>query len=172
MGKPQDIPFIIRCLRLVSNQKDKFFVLCGDGSEYNTLKAYIETEKPSNVLLIRSLPKIEYDELLLGCDVGLIFLDHRFTIPNFPSRMLSYMEYAMPVLACTDIHTDLGRVITNGGFGWWCEGNDPRNFEKAVIKILASNSIMEKGMTGRAYLEEHFSASMQCNTVYGMVAKS
>lgn len=172
MGKPQDIPFIIRCLRLVSNQKDKFFVLCGDGSEYNTLKAYMETEKPSNVLLIKGLPKKEYDELLLGCDVGLIFLDHRFTIPNFPSRMLSYMEYAMPVLACTDAYTDIGRVITNGGFGWWCEASDPDNFQTAVTKILTNCSIMEKGVVGRAYLEEHFSVSKQYNTIYGMVAKS
>ena len=50
-----------------------------------------------NAKLYPYLPKEEYDELVPACDVGLILLDPRFTIPNFPSRLLTYMEFSMPV---------------------------------------------------------------------------
>ena len=74
--------------------------------------------------LINGLSKREYDELVSTCDIGLIFLEHRFTVPNFPSRLLSYMENVVPVFACTDRNTYAGRIIENGNYGWWCKSND------------------------------------------------
>ena len=71
--------------------------------------------------LMKELPKEEYDQMIASCDVGMIFLDHRFTIPNFPSRLLNYMQVKLPVLAVTDPNTDVGKVIVDGEFGWWCE---------------------------------------------------
>lgn len=46
--------------------------------------------------------------------MGLMFLDKRFTIPNFPSRLLLYLEAGMPVLAAIDRNTDIGSVISDG----------------------------------------------------------
>ena len=65
-----------------------------------------------------------------------IFLDHRFTIPNFPSRLLGYMQAKLPVLACTDKNTDIGKVVVEGGFGWWCESNDVGEFGRVVERVL------------------------------------
>lgn len=160
MGKPQDIPFVIECLRKVANRNDCFFVLCGTGSEYPLLERYVKAEMPSNVLLINGLPKPEYDALLQACDVGLLFLDHRFTIPNFPSRMLSYMEQSMPILACTDPNTDVGNVIVDGGFGWWCESNDAVAFSNMVVNIVTGAvSATESGKLAKSYLEQYYSVS-------------
>ena len=53
---------------------------------------------------MKYLPKAEYDRVTGACDVGMIFLDHRFSIPNFPSRLLGYMQAKLPVLAVTDYH--------------------------------------------------------------------
>ncbi len=135
LGKPQCIPFIIECLRTCKNEK-VFFLLVGDGTEYEKLEYFVKTEKPSNVKLMKRLPKEYYDKMIAACDVGLIFLDYRFTIPNFPSRLLSYMQAGIPVLACTDKNTDIGKVITEGGFGWWCESNDASGFNNTVNSII------------------------------------
>ena len=144
LGKPQGIPFFIDCLKTQAGKKDRFFVVCGTGTEYGRLKAYVEAEQPDNVLLINGLLKENYDVLTAACDIGLIFLDHRFTIPNFPSRLLSYMQSSMPVLACTDPNTDVGKVITDGGFGWWCESNDAEGFADLTDYIVKQNLDNEK----------------------------
>ena len=90
-----------------------------------------------------------------ACDVGLIFLDHRFTIPNFPSRLLSYMQAGLPVLAATDVNTDVGKVITEGNFGWWCESSDPDAFCALVDKALSAD-LEEMGNRGTRYLLDHY----------------
>ena len=120
LGRPQGIPFIIECLKTQETNDE----------------AYFNEANPTNMKLMKRLPKEDYDRMVAACDVGMIFLDHRFTIPNFPSRLLAYMQAGLPVLACTDPNTDVGKVIMDGGFGWWCESNDAEAFEKIVNSAL------------------------------------
>ncbi len=164
LGRPQGIPFIIECLKANVDKPDRFFVICGDGTEFPKLKAYVESEKPDNVLLINKLPKEEYEEFVKAFDIGLIFLDHRFTIPNFPSRLLSYMQSSMPVLACTDPNTDIGKVITEGGFGWWCESDSVEQFTKTVDKAIRSD-IKSMGEKGFEFLEENYTSQKSCDII-------
>ena len=170
LGKPQDIPFIIECLKANEKYDDRYFVICGTGTEYPKLKKYFNESAPKNVLLISGLPKDEYEGFVGCCDVGLIFLDHRFTIPNFPSRLLSYMQNCMPVLACTDPNTDIGQVITEGQFGWWCESDNPDNFTKAVDKALQSD-LRQIGKNGFEYLKNNYTVKKGFNMIMQRIEK-
>lgn len=156
LGKPQGIAFLIECLRTCSDIRDVYFLIVGDGTEYSLLESFVETEKPRNVKLMKRLLKEDYDTMVGACDVGMIFLDHSFTIPNFPSRLLSYMQAKIPVLACTDRNTDIGEVITKGGFGWWCESNDVLCFAMIVKGVKLAN-IKELGDIGFRYLRTNYS---------------
>jgi glycosyltransferase involved in cell wall biosynthesis len=157
LGRPQGIDYVVECLKKNINQSDRFFIICGKGTDYNKLEKLCLEYSPTNVLLINGLPKKEYDELVKSCDVGLIFIDHRFTIPNFPSRLLSYMEYAMPVFACTDKNTDVGEVITMGNFGWWCESNNSDEFKKIVDLIcLSKDDLKLYGENANAYFKNNY----------------
>ncbi len=140
LGKPQGIPFIIDCLKSQNTNNDAFFLIVGDGTEYSKLETYIDKNKPGNVKLMKSLPKDDYDRMISSCDVGMIFLDHRFTIPNFPSRLLSYMQAGLPVIACTDPNTDIGEVIVNGGFGKWCQSNDVSAFSNNIDYFIKNDT--------------------------------
>lgn len=153
LGKPQGIDFMIQCLRSQSDDGGVFFLIVGDGTEYGKIEQFVINEKPVNVKLMKRLPKEDYDKMVGACDVGMIFLDYRFTIPNFPSRLLSYMQAQIPVLAVTDSNTDVGKVIENGGFGWWCESKSAKEFEK-VIKDICIRNVKEKEFK---YLKEHYS---------------
>lgn len=144
LGKPQGIPFLMECLKAEKDNGQVYFLIIGDGTEYPVLEDFCKKEAFSNVRLIQRLPKEEFDRVVAACDVGMIFLDHRFTIPNFPSRLLSYMQAGIPVLACTDPNTDIGKVITDGGFGWWCESNDVKAFRECVFQAWQQGVEMEK----------------------------
>ncbi len=167
LGRPQGVPFIIKCLKECVNIEDAFFIIAGKGTDRHLLDEYVQTEKPKNIKLFAYLPKEEYDKMVACCDVGLIFLDHRFTIPNFPSRLLAYMQAGLPVLACTDPNTDIGKVITEGGFGWWCESNDANTFSNNVFHIcgeLTQDTVF--GNMAISYLNENYTAEAAYKTIY------
>ena len=155
LGKPQGIDFLIECLRANKNNENVYFIIAGSGTDFNKLRIFFDEEKPDNAQLFSQLPKLDYDILANSCDVGLIFLDKRFTIPNFPSRLLSYMQASMPVLAVTDVNTDIGETIENGEFGLWCESNDLLAFNQKVRQLCDSNIRKQISLNSRKYLENN-----------------
>jgi len=157
LGRPQGIPHLMKCLDAQKNNENAYFLIVGDGTEYKKLAAWFEEHEPGNAKLLKKLPKEDYDRLVAACDVGMIFLDYRFTIPNFPSRLLSYLQAKLPVLCCTDPNTDIGKVCVDGGFGWYCESNDPAAFSARVQAALAAD-LPAMGEAGFAYLNDHYTA--------------
>ena len=156
LGKPQGIPFLIDCLKSQMNNSEVYFLIVGDGTEYKKLEAWFAEARPENAKLMKRLPKEDYDRMVAACDVGMIFLDHRFTIPNFPSRLLSYMQAGLPVLCCTDPNTDIGKVCEEGGFGWWCESNSTDDFRRLVDAICSKKTLSVYGDKAMAYLKGHY----------------
>lgn len=167
LGKPQCVDFIIETLKYNSNLDDRYFVICGNGTDYYKLEKFMVEFKPRNITLMKGLPKDEYDKLLSCCDVGLLFLDKRFTIPNFPSRLLSYMEYAMPIIACTDVNTDVGQVIESGEFGFWCESSDKTELKKIIDAIckMDKSKLERMGKNARIYLENNYTVEDTYKTI-------
>lgn len=159
IGRPQGIPFLIECLRACIDIEKAYFLIVGDGTEYYLLENYIKVEHPLNVKLMRKIPKDDYDSMVGACDVGLLFLDHRFTIPNFPSRLLAYMQSKIPVLAVTDPNTDIGEVIAKGVFGWWCESDDVNKFRVCIENAIAEE-LTPLGENGYRKLKNEYSVEI------------
>ena len=170
LGRPQGIPFLIECLRAQKENKNSYFLVVGDGTEYGKLEAFFNAEKPENMKLMKRLPKEDYDRMVAACDVGMIFLDHRFTIPNFPSRLLAYMQAGVPVLAATDPNTDVGKVIEEGGFGWWCESNDVSAFTAKVAEAESAD-YAKMAENEKKYLEENYTVSEAYKTIERSLAE-
>lgn len=158
LGKPQGIDFLIECIKVNEYNKKPYILVVGSGTEYNKLNSYFENSCPKNSKLLKQLSKNDYEILANSCDVGLVFLDRRFTIPNFPSRVLSYMQAAMPILAATDINTDIGETITEGNFGYWCESKKAEDFNKLVNKLCDDKLRTELGVNARKYLENNYTS--------------
>ena len=171
LGKPQGIPFLISCLEQNKHRTDCHFVVIGNGTEYQKLADWYklqmtnpeiqpsQAENPQqqqlSVTVMKGLPKEDYDQLAKACDVGMIFLDHRFTIPNYPSRLLAYLENSMPVVCCTDPNTDVGRLAEKNGYGYWCESKNPADFTHIVNRMLASDR-EAMGQRGYQFLQDNY----------------
>ena len=164
LGKPQGIDYLIKCLDTNKKRTDCFFVVVGNGTEYNKLDNWYKANKGCSVKLMQRLPKEDYDLLVRYCDVGLIFLDHRFTIPNYPSRLLPYLENKMPVLCATDVNTDIGRIAEENGYGYWCESVKPEDFTALVDKMLASDR-KAMGERGYEFLKENYLVENTYNVI-------
>ena len=80
--------------------------------------------------------------------MGLVFLDYRFTIPNYPSRSLSYLVNKLPLLIASDVVSDMGPIAEKNGFGYWCESDSVDGFTEVLDKMLNSDI---KGMGERGF---------------------
>lgn len=134
LGKPQGIDFLIETIASTRNP-NVFFLVVGSGTEYGRINNWFKHNQPKNAILLSGLPKKAYDSLLTVCDVGMIFLHKDFTIPNFPSRLLSYLEMKMPIIAATDVNTDIGIVIEKNKCGYWVQSGNLEGMQLAIDNI-------------------------------------
>lgn len=164
MGKPQGIPFLIKCLDSIKDRKDIHFVIIGNGTEYLKLEYWYKTNNPSSVSLFEHLPKEEYDQLARACDVGLIFLDYRFTIPNYPSRLLPYLMERKPIIAVTDPNSDIGTIAEENNYGYHCLSNSVEDFICAIDRMMISD-IKQMGENGYQYFLNNYTVNHTYNAI-------
>lgn len=164
LGKPQGIDYLIKCLDANKHRQDCYFVVVGNGTEYKKIEQWSVNNKNTCVKLMSRLPVEDYEMLVKYCDVGLIFLDHRFTIPNYPSRLLGYLKYKMPVVCATDVNTDIGKIAEKNGYGYWCESEKPEDFTTLIDKILASDRKV-MGEKGYQFLKENYLVEHTYNVI-------
>lgn len=170
MGIPQGIPFLIRCLEAVKDRIDSYFVIVGDGTEYPKLETFMQERKPRAVSLFRYLPKEDYDRLVKACDVGLIFLDYRFTIPNYPSRLLSYLMERKPIIAVTDPHCDMGELAEKNEYGFYCSSNSVEAFVKVIDKMLVSD-MRQMGENGYRFFLNNYTTEHTYKAIIKHIVK-
>ena len=121
------------------------------------MEQWFQIKKPANARLLNSLPKREYDLLMRSADIGLIYLDHRFTIPNYPSRLLSYLENAIPIMMAVDKNTDIGRIAEQNNYGYWAESDDIMAFDCKLDALLEDSSLRKSmGLRGYEYLKANY----------------
>lgn len=157
LGKPQGVDFLLKILEANKNNESVFFVIAGNGTEFNKIAQWFIINKPHNASLLSELDKADYDSLLQSCDIGLLFLDPRFTIPNFPSRILSYMEYSIPVLTATDTNTDIGTIAEDEKFGFKSVSGDIEHFNRNLHLLVANKANrLVMGKNGRTFLENNY----------------
>ncbi|TXF77538.1 glycosyltransferase family 4 protein [Chryseobacterium sp.] len=143
LGKPQGVEFLLETIE-ATTREDVFFLVIGSGTEYSRIKKWFEERKPQNAVLMKGLPKDDYEFLLRACDVGMIFLHKDFTIPNFPSRLLSYLDLKLPVLAATDTSTDVGTIIEKARCGYGILWGDQTAMQNAIPKFCADDTVYKE----------------------------
>lgn len=156
MGRPQYIDLLCEAIKECKSESAIYFLFIGRGTDRYKLEQTIREHDIKNARVIENLPREEYEQITKECNVGLIVLDPHFTIPNYPSRILSYMEYAKPVLAATDRVTDLKDLIQDAQCGEWVWSGDIDSFVKKIKEMAKSEELLSQGNNGRKYIIENF----------------
>ena len=124
-------------------------------------------KKPNNVILKAFLPKHEFNIKVRNADLGLIFLNHNFTIPNFPSRLLTYLENKKPVLCFTDTVTDIGNIAKEYNFGDWAPSKDKNDAINLITKysLINKGELKKMGENGHNFLLKNYTSETAYKTI-------
>lgn len=164
LGKPQAVDFLLQGIKELSDEdyKKAEFLIIGDGTEAKKTEAFIKDNSLKNVTYHKQLPRREYEELLGKQDVGIISLSSKFTVPNFPSRLLSYMQMSKPVLVVTDRVSDIGDIVTDKAHcGYFAHSDDIDGFKNTIKNICDNCGELEiLGKNGREYLIKNYNVEM------------
>lgn len=157
MSIVQELDNLLDLARLSLRSTDGvYFLFIGRGTERDRLEAKAAAEQLTNVIFLDYVPREEYQDVVQACDIGMISLSSKLSVPSFPSKSVDYFKVSLPILASLDAVTDFGKILQEdimAGFSV-VAGDSVRLHEK--LMLLASDSALRKrmGEAGRQYYEE------------------
>jgi len=174
LGIPQGIDFLLDVIKAnEKNDNDAFFVIVGDGTQFEKVSAYFSEFNPKKAKLIKRLTTAEFEDLCLSADVGLVFLNKAFTVANYPSRTLSYMQARLPVLFAVDAACDAGLIAEQNGYGYSCISGELDKFMGFVDALAADKDKRENmGNIAYNYLCDNYSVNVSYNIIAKHMCKS
>lgn len=165
LGKGHGLGFLVDAIKQLSGYPSAFFLIGGSGTHYDYLEDSFRSYDKSNVLLYRRLPMDDFNKLMHSSDVGLILLDSCYTVPQFPSRLLSSLDHSKPVLCAVNSATDIGTIVEKNDCGKTVLHGDIEAFKRAVRFLSENPEIRKKmGLNGRKLLETEYNVS-NCYTI-------
>jgi len=167
IGLPQELEFLLELAKEYKVRNDIVFLIIGRGAEKQRIINIVKNEKLSNVIIKNLLPRDEFNNLIKQCDIGLINLNRKFTVPNIPSKTAAYFKAALPILASTDKNTDYkDLLLKKAKAGLWSETGDLNTYKSNFERLLNDKKLRkELGKNGRRFLEENLSLEEAYQTI-------
>ena len=157
LGIAQGLEFLLQILKNQKENENVRFLIVGEGTWYPIIDEFLSEGKSKNVILQKRVSADSFKDMLIASDIGLIFLNPKFTIPNFPSRLTSNLEIGLPVIACTDSVSDIGDVVEKAGCGYKVISGDLNKFNAIIAKLKDETELLKiKSVNARILFEKEY----------------
>ena len=130
-------------------------VICGQGAAGERLRAELAHHPAANLTLLPLQDDGAYREMMADTDACLITQQAGTGQYFFPSKLLSALAFARPVLAVADADSELALAVDEGGFGWRVAPGDPGELVGALDRAarLGRGDLHRLGESGRRYVK-------------------
>lgn len=148
------------------------FVVIGSGTDRQKIERKAKEMLLSNVLFLPPIPREEYNKLLAACDIGLIFLSEKLSVPSFPSKSLDYFRAEIPIIAGIDPFTDFGSILESRAKAGFACLADKTETLKSKLSKLVEDPLLRKtmGKNGRIYYESNMNVDCIRDTIISITA--
>jgi colanic acid biosynthesis glycosyl transferase WcaI len=173
MGWAQDMGTILSSAAALRDEPGIRFLLVGDGVEKTSARARSEELGLESIQWLPMQPWAVYPEVLAASDVCLINLHPELHTPVVPSKLLSIMAAARPVVASLPPESDARRIITEAECGFFVDAGDGEALAEAILRLYSDRELAgQMGQRGRAYVEAHFSRHVCIDRMEAILKKS
>lgn len=166
IGEPQKIENIVSLAQAYLHNDHIVFLVMGNGTRRKHLEQMAADYALTNLAIKDAVPRQDYQKLVCSADIGLISLSEKFTIPNIPSKTLSYFNARIPVLAAIDANTDYGALLDKAGAGLWSLTGDMEKYKQNFDTLYNDPALRKKmGENGYKYLFNYLTEAIAYQTI-------
>jgi colanic acid biosynthesis glycosyl transferase WcaI len=157
MGVKQGLGVALKAARLSRDDAGINYLLVGDGAARPALEVKARELNLTNLRFLPLQPHDRFVEVLAQSDVCLVTQQRAVSDIVFPSKVITLLAAARPVIASVGAGSEIARVITESGAGLTVAPEDPDALADAVRQLRANPELRaQMGRAGRAYANAHW----------------
>jgi colanic acid biosynthesis glycosyl transferase WcaI len=152
MGVKQGLDVMLEAAKLSRDDSRVVYLLVGDGAARPTLESKARELNLPNLRFLPFQPHDRFLDLLAQSDVCLVTQQRTVGDLVFPSKVITLLAAARPVIASVGARSEVARVIAESGAGLTVAPENPRALADAVMRLRADHALSARmGRAGRTY---------------------
>ncbi len=144
LGRVQDLPTTLSAIEKVKSP-EAAFIFAGTGAMSGIVQDFISTHKELSIVYLGSISLDKKNEVLSACDVAIVSLSTGMKGLGVPSKAYFSMAADKPLLVVSDVGSELQRVVTDFGVGWFCCSEKPVDLACLIDDICEMDLHKMKG---------------------------
>ena len=153
----QGLEHVLETARSLREERELLFLIVGNGTAKPRLLALAAEMGLDNVRFLPLLPRQEVPQLYASADICLVPLRKGIAQESVPSKALTIMAAARPIIASVDAPSDIADLIESAGCGICLPPEDPAALAEAILALRDDPERRRAmGARGRAMVCQHF----------------
>jgi len=158
VGMAAGVETVVESFSGQKDTNDLYLVIAGEGSQLTACQMLaVKTNNP-RIKFYTPWPKDETSMLLSAADVLILPTRGQQSLASVPSKLITYMLAARPVIALALRGSDVAEVIGQSGCGWLVEPDQPAQLAAKLREVMSlpTEERAKRGQAGRDYALKHF----------------
>lgn len=157
MGVKQGLDVVLDAALRTRDRADVVYLLVGDGAARPALEKRAAAMALPNLRFLPLQPDDAFRDLLAAADLTLVTQQKVVADIVFPSKVLTLLAAAKPVVASLNDSSEVARVVVESGAGLVTPAEDGAALAEAV-RGICDDPASRRGMAeaGRAYARDHW----------------
>jgi colanic acid biosynthesis glycosyl transferase WcaI len=159
IGTAAGVEQILDAFQYLILQENIYLLIAGSGSSLPVCVEKIQKHKLEHVKIHSPWNLEDTFSVLDAADVCILPTQGEQALASVPSKLLTYMIAARPVLAIASPKSETARIIMRADSGWVLSECDPAALAAHihVVSRLSSRDLRRHGQAGQSYVTAHFS---------------
>ena len=153
IGVAAGVETLIESFHHLTDVQELHLLVAGEGSRLNTCQNLVHTISVDRVTFYTPWPKQDTSRVLGAADLLILPTRGHQSLASVPSKLITYMLAARPVIALALPHSDLAETIEQSGCGWVVPPDQPEQLSTRIREILKlpRSELIQRGISGRKY---------------------
>ena len=162
VGRASGVGTCIEAFHFLKQHEDMYLLIAGEGSQLSACKAMVIQKGISRIKFYSPWPMEETSAVLSAADCLLLPTQGQQSLVSVPSKMISYLFAAKPIVALSLDHSETAQIIKKAGCGLVRPPAVPGQLADALVKLrkLPRDRRNRMGQSGKTFALNHFSSNV------------
>ena len=158
LGNSQNVDILIACAEALKDYSDIRFVVFGGGSEKDKFEKKLADSQLTNIHLFPLQPMERVSQVYSLGNASFVTCKKGVGVGAFPSKAVSIMATATPVITSFDLDSDLCRIVAENEAGLCADAEDVQGAVDAILTYYTNQDLCNQhGANARRLACERFS---------------
>jgi colanic acid biosynthesis glycosyl transferase WcaI len=174
IGTASGIDKVIQAFDHLTEFENIYLLIAGDGPLLEHCRSMAQNRGDRHIVFHHPWRTDETSKVLRAADLLILPTQGEQSLVSVPSKLVSYMLAARPILTVAKSGSEIAQVVLRSGSGWVIPPGDPQELSRQIVRIstLAGDQLRQRGEAGKNFARRHYSMPVNLSKVIDILERA